>query len=117
MRVGHGSSSSHVHHAHHLDTCVGFEPVGRQSVVEGLKEARLAGEVGAWGKRGLLGAEVEGVDCGRKKKGKLEGRANRDEAVGCRVVGWEDGDVEGVVLGTLAEALKCRVGEDLHSDR
>lgn len=46
----------------------------------------------------MFGAQVEDIEGRGEQQRELQGRANRCERVGERVVGREDGDVEGVVL-------------------
>lgn len=81
LRAGRDAAPPHVHDAHHLYARVGFEAVGRESVVEGLEEARLAGQIGAGGEGGGLGAEVKNVDRGGEEEGELERGADRGEGV------------------------------------
>lgn len=50
-------------------------------------------------RRAGLGSQVEDVDCRGEEEGELQGVADGREGVGCWIVGWEDGDVQGVVLG------------------
>lgn len=61
-----------------------------------MQQAVVAREVGSRG--GVFGAQVEDIEGGREKERELERRADRGEGVGERIVGREDGDVEGVVL-------------------
>lgn len=81
LRAGRDAAPPHVYDAHHLYARVRFEAIGRESVVEGLEEARLAGQVGARGECGGLGAEVENVYRGGEEEGELERGADRGECV------------------------------------
>lgn len=83
--------------AHEAHPCVGLEAVDGEAVVHGVEEADVTREADVGG--GVLaGAEFEDVDRGGQEEGELEGCADRGECVGSWVVGWEDGDVKGVVL-------------------
>ena len=90
---------AHVHHADEAHTRVRLEAVGSEAVVDGLEQAKVAGQADA--RNGVaLGAQVEDVDGGGEQERELEGGADGREAVSRRVVGWEDGDVERIVLFT-----------------
>lgn len=54
----------------------------------------------------MLVAQVEDVEGRGKEERELEGRPDRGEGVGKRVVRREDGDVEGIVL---ARAKVCQL--------
>lgn len=90
----------HVYDADEPHACVGLEAVGGEAVVDGLEEAKVARQADA-GDGVALGAEVEDVDGGGEEERELEGGADGREGVGGRVVGREDGDVEGVVLFSM----------------
>lgn len=98
------AAAAHVDDADEADARVGLEAVGGEAVIDGLEEAELAREAHARG--GVCaGAQVEDVDGGGEQEGELEGAADGGEGVCGRVVGWEDGDVEGAVL------LACQYGK------
>ena len=105
------AAAAHVDDADEADACVGLEAVGGEAVVDGLEEAKLAREADARG--GVCaGAQVEDVDGGGEEEGELQGGADGGEGVRCRVVGWEDGDVEGAVLLVCQFGKSDDVGED-----
>lgn len=54
-----------------------------------------------------LGSQVKDIDCRREEEGELQGVADRREGVGCWIVGWEDGDVQGVVLCVGAQYVSA----------
>lgn len=63
-----------------------------------MEEAVVAREIGGGGRGGVFGAQVKDVEGRGEEERELERCADRREGVGERVVGREDGDVEGVVL-------------------
>lgn len=85
----------HVDDDDEAHTRVRFETVGGKPVVDGVEQAKLAGEVGGdgggrggRGRGGGAGAHFEYVDRAGEQEGELERGADRGE----------DGGVEGVVL-------------------
>lgn len=104
-------SAPRVHDHDELDARVGLVAVGGEALVDGVQEAVVARQRATTTSRGtapssspsadgrVLGAQVEDVQGRGEEQGELEGRADGLEGVCGRVVGGEDGDVEGVVLG------------------
>ena len=102
------AAAAHVDDDDKLDARVGLVAVGGQALVDGVQQAKVAAE--AYSAGGIVaGAQLKDVEGARQQEGELEGVPDGGEGVGGRVVGREDGDVEGVVLGhKVARSVKTQ---------
>lgn len=91
------ASPAHVDDADESHARVGLVAVGGETVVDGVQQAQVAREPDPRGCV-VLGPQLEDVNSRREEQRELKLRSDGRQRVGYRVVRWEDGDVEGVVL-------------------
>ncbi|KAK3492476.1 uncharacterized protein B0T23DRAFT_404542 [Neurospora hispaniola] len=91
------SPSPHVYDRNKFGARIRLEPVRGQAVVHRMQQTKVTGQ--AHSRRGVAtGAQVKDVQGRGEQEVELEGGAGGNVGVGGGVVGWEDLDVEGVVL-------------------